>query len=446
MAPWADLLYAMDRDWWKRYRDEAIESFKGALVTPLSGIRSVRKVDFPIQFNSGAGAIALAAFLGARRIILLGYDCQRTDGKAHWHGDHPEGLGNAGSLADWPRHFQRLALDLKGVKIQNATRQTALNCFPREDLDRALGVSEKPAVFVQGMHGLGDNLHQRAVVRQLMRTNEVWLETPWPSIYHDMPGVHLVQKGSKLRTQAKNVLREIDQYSGKPCPAKASQVQVRYPPAMVRKHRSVLAAMCAQVGVPVDDFRMPAPWDHGLDLPAGKPILVFRPLVERSEWGGNRSRNPDVAAYLKLLESIRDRFFVVSVADLEQGKEWMVHDDIGADLTIHKGELDFKQLAALWRDASMVFTAPGFGVVLAQAVGTPVVAVFGGYEGAYSFDAGAKLTPTLAIAPIEQCDCFSHTHKCNKTIDVPNALERLARFTGEHIENADRRIQASAAA
>jgi len=431
----------MDRAWWKAHIDDVRRVFKGCLASSYPQQGEIRRLTVVEHKNSGAGAIAAAVQAGASRVMLLGYDCQKTGGRAHWHGDHPEGLGNAGSMDKWPRQFQRLADTLRGVEILNCSRETALTCFPRADLETALGRNSLPPLMVQGMHGMGDNLHQRAVVRALMRTHEVWLETPWPSVYHDMHGLHLIQKGTRLRTQAKNLARERALYSTKPCPPHAENVVVRYPPAMVREHRSVLAAMCANVGVPVGDFRMPVPWSHGLDLPA-KPVLVFRPLVERSEWGGNRNRNPDVGSYLQLLEAIRDHFFVVSVADLEDGKEWMVHPEVGADLVLHRGELDFQQLAALWRDAAMVMSAPGFGVVLAQAVGTPVVSVFGGYEGGYSFDAGARFTPTLAITPLKECDCFSHKHRCDKTIDLPRAVRKITQFAGEHIENVNQGLQA----
>jgi len=88
--------------------------------------------------NSGAGAIALAAKAGARRVLLLGYDCQKTGGKAHWHGDHPEGLGNAGSIHKWPAQFAQLKASMAGVEIINCSRATALTCFPRQPLEAAL--------------------------------------------------------------------------------------------------------------------------------------------------------------------------------------------------------------------------------------------------------------------------------------------------------------------
>jgi hypothetical protein len=72
--------------------------------------------------------------------VLLGYDCQRTGGKAHWHGDHPSKLGNAARMNDWADGFRQLAQDHKSITIVNASRDTALDCFKRVDLQTALGV------------------------------------------------------------------------------------------------------------------------------------------------------------------------------------------------------------------------------------------------------------------------------------------------------------------
>jgi len=288
-------------------------------------------------------------------------------------------------------------------------------------------------LLVHGMHGLGDNLHQRAVLRQLAARHEVWLETPWPSLYHDLPQLHLVDKGSRLRTQAKNAKREAGMFCAHPPPAGAAQVTVSYTPAEVRAARGILPAMCAHCGVATGDFRLPVPrsWRHGLSLPPRekRPLAVLRPLVDRREWGGCRARNPELSAWLALVAAIRHDFFVVSVADLEPGREWLAQPPPDADLVLHAGELDVRGLAALWRAADLVLTAPGFGVALAQAVGTPLAIVFGGYEPPYGYDAGARHSPTLAIAPAAGgCDCFSHHHQCAKVIDIPRAIDRLKEF------------------
>lgn len=140
MAPWADALYAMDRAWWSEYLAEVRETFRGALWAPLGGLAGVKRIRFDRQTprNSGAGAVALAAQEGAERIVLLGYDAQHSGGRTHWHGDHPKGLGNAGSVAKWPEQFRTLIGLLRGATVVNASRTTALACFPRASLEAAL--------------------------------------------------------------------------------------------------------------------------------------------------------------------------------------------------------------------------------------------------------------------------------------------------------------------
>jgi hypothetical protein len=140
---WADCLYAMDRGWWMQYHAEVSKSFAGercslARMVSRFGVTHIERVKH--YNNSGAAAMALAAARGAETIVMLGYDCQHTGGKAHWHGNHPKGLGNAGSVNKWAQGFAELATDLKkkGVTAINASRATALECFDRTDLETAL--------------------------------------------------------------------------------------------------------------------------------------------------------------------------------------------------------------------------------------------------------------------------------------------------------------------
>ncbi len=129
----------MDRNWWEKYIERAKAEFHGLRFSPLTGIAGVRRIKFTHYQNSGVGAISLATYWGAKRVILLGYDCQKTGGKSHWHGDHPKGLGNAGSLGTWPGQFAKLATDLDNrVEIINCSRETALTMFERRPLDEVL--------------------------------------------------------------------------------------------------------------------------------------------------------------------------------------------------------------------------------------------------------------------------------------------------------------------
>lgn len=295
------------------------------------------------------------------------------------------------------------------------------------------------AVIVQGMHGLGDNIHQRGILRALMANNDVWLESSWVSIYHDLigEGLKVVNKLTSLRTQTKNAQRERASFSKDRAPLSARRLKIWYPPAEVRAQRSVFGAMCKAAGVDAAqaDFRLPIPAAWSAKAQAWcdtwrphKPLLIYRPLVMRTEWSGCAARNPDQEAYAALFDAIRDLFFVVSVADLVPRKEWQVGLACEADATCHAGELDIETLAALTARAAMVFASPGFMVPLSQAVGTPVVCTFGGYERGYSFSSGARFAPYLPIEPVNPCDCFSHDHACRKSIYLPDARARARVF------------------
>lgn len=90
-------------------------------------------------FNSGQRAILFAHWLGATRIILLGFDCSLTKG-SHWHGDHTD-LDNptAANVNRWQGEFGHVAQQLHGkASIINCSRETSLSCFPRLTLEEAL--------------------------------------------------------------------------------------------------------------------------------------------------------------------------------------------------------------------------------------------------------------------------------------------------------------------
>lgn len=133
----------MDRQWWEIHLSDINRTFTGARFStnPLAHKFLTTYLDmqlFQAYGNSGAACINLAAQGGARRILLLGYDCQKTDGKAHWHGDHPRQLGNARQIDRWHEKFEQLAADLKDVEVINCSRQTALKCWPRANLEDVL--------------------------------------------------------------------------------------------------------------------------------------------------------------------------------------------------------------------------------------------------------------------------------------------------------------------
>lgn len=139
MAPWADLLFVGDGKWLDAYA--AGLTFHGKRVTASQKGHALSWTVVPQGFqwyqNSGAGAIAWAIREGAKRIYLLGFDCQKTNGLTHWHGSHTGTLKDAPNMKTWPDTFVQVANVAKsaGVEVFNCTLSTALKCFPRIALE-----------------------------------------------------------------------------------------------------------------------------------------------------------------------------------------------------------------------------------------------------------------------------------------------------------------------
>lgn len=161
-APWADVLYACDAAWWKKYLPEVEAEFGGALwsqdkeAARQFGVHLIPSLRLPGLCtqpgfihqggNSGYQAINLAVQAGAKQITLLGYDMNDRAGK-HWHGKYTNGLPNTGThlFLEWIRNFEQLASDLKtaGVSVVNCTPSSALTSFRTADLCLHLNGTEQ---------------------------------------------------------------------------------------------------------------------------------------------------------------------------------------------------------------------------------------------------------------------------------------------------------------
>ena len=159
-APFADILYAGDFTWWSHYTRQvkagkwkpfdsekwtisrsAAHRFGLELISGFQGPGlSKQPGRIHLGGNSGYAQIGLALDWGSPRVLLLGYDMQRTGNRTHHHGDHPRPLGNANAFPTWLRRFDVMAKDARkmGLEIVNCSRASALTCFPRMTIEQAL--------------------------------------------------------------------------------------------------------------------------------------------------------------------------------------------------------------------------------------------------------------------------------------------------------------------
>ncbi len=159
LLPDADLLYSCDGKWWGAH--DGVRQFAGDRWTQSTnrglewaarfGLRVVDSVpgdrpsDDPARItqgsNSGFQAVNFAALAGARRIILLGFDMNSPGGRKHFFGDHVGATLNvAPAFHLFIRAFNAAApvYQSRGIEVLNASRATALGCFPRVPLERLL--------------------------------------------------------------------------------------------------------------------------------------------------------------------------------------------------------------------------------------------------------------------------------------------------------------------
>lgn len=160
LAPWADVLYAADDDWWQNLYEKhgGPGDFKGELwtvnemIAAKYGLKCIR-YNSSLKWsnepgliatggNSGFQALNMAVLDGAQRVILLGYDMQQKklpDGnlqKHWWTGkfDRPKRDSN---YPLWIEKF-RAAAPLIPVPVINCTPGGALTMFERMPLREAL--------------------------------------------------------------------------------------------------------------------------------------------------------------------------------------------------------------------------------------------------------------------------------------------------------------------
>lgn len=163
LLPYAEVLYGCDPDWWEVHQGcpgfagekwsshELVHNDKLATASRYN-LRLVGGRDgegFSLDpsavhygSNSGFQAINLAILMGARRVLLVGFD-MHTRGHRHFFGDHPEPLSNYMKFETLVPTFRRAAALLpSGIEIINCTPGSALDCFPIMPLEDALCLSQ----------------------------------------------------------------------------------------------------------------------------------------------------------------------------------------------------------------------------------------------------------------------------------------------------------------
>lgn len=159
LAPWCDCWFFTDTNIFADNR-AFVDAFAGEIVTlsraakrempdRIKRVRGEWMPGFPpcgaemIRQGRSSGHTAISALvaLGARRIVLLGYDMRLVDGREHHHDAY---AGRPRDLDIYAREFApgfagwNAAAKAVGVEVLNATPGSAVTEFPFVELDALL--------------------------------------------------------------------------------------------------------------------------------------------------------------------------------------------------------------------------------------------------------------------------------------------------------------------
>jgi hypothetical protein len=299
-------------------------------------------------------------------------------------------------------------------------------------------IMSNPPINVLGLQGLGDNIYQRAFVKQLARKSEVWLETSWPELYADIAGLHFVVPAinGKLRTQTKNVSRAKVKWEHRPQRAMRT-VRNTYVPAF-QNHKSIIWGMEQSFQLQLDPVDFDLPKLPPPPVVSEKPIAFVRPATERREWL-NVARNPRPEYIVQVVEQLRPTHHIAIIADVLDGAEWFVGRPPRGDSEFIRGELHAMDMLALLAASDLVIGPVGFIVPASIALKRDCFVILGGQGGHNSperiLDNRLDCSRIKFATPREFCGCTSMRHDCNK--EIPNLMACFAAFL------ADRGVLAS---
>lgn len=141
IARFCEVVYAGDFNWWRENIGKLdIPATKWSCSPSAVAKFKLNHHRMTGAYNSGMRAIQLAMDLGAKRVLMLGYDCSIMRG-THWHGKHPiTSNPTSAKCTIWRNQFVHLAETAKQKRIDviNCSRETSLTCFKRQFLEDSL--------------------------------------------------------------------------------------------------------------------------------------------------------------------------------------------------------------------------------------------------------------------------------------------------------------------
>lgn len=149
-----DFLFSLDRTWINIRKDEMNYKYQGGIYLAVKESDPIDYAAYPRAnwlvkvhtgsgwpgpsevhgYDSGFGALVLAAHGGANRIVLVGFDMQSRDGRDHWHHGYHWGQGQPNTrYKRWAEQFDAAAgyFSSKGIAIINTCLDSQIMAYPK---------------------------------------------------------------------------------------------------------------------------------------------------------------------------------------------------------------------------------------------------------------------------------------------------------------------------
>lgn len=292
-------------------------------------------------------------------------------------------------------------------------------------------------IQINSMQGLGDNIYQRPIVVELAKHHQIEINSSWPQLYSDLPGVTCVMDSpTTLRTQLKNVNSNKDKFSRPSLPQSAIKFDLRY------SHKSGCALYTELIASVTKALVHPYEFYSPLSLPTfylshevahilsmNKPIAVIRPATIRTEWPAP-ARNPDSEYLCKASAILRGLgWHVIVVADLKAGEEMIVGDLPDCDQAYISGQLSFEELMCLSIGADLIVGGVGWIVPFSYAAKQKAIVISGG---ALGLNAPTIICPpqhrndtnVQYMLPDRGCFCKDSRHQCHPNSKIITDFEK----------------------
>lgn len=315
--------------------------------------------------------------------------------------------------------------------------------FESKDIEEIMGMD----VYFEGCLGFGDNFYQRPVIKHLSKSYKtVYLKTALPAAYWDIPNIKFISYGiTGLRTHDKETEKNGLIYTKLPkgiekltwpdyvpsygCDKEHHPIQVGYP----GEELSNTEYIRRKAGIKEIDFtfQVKREWiDEARAILAkfnlnGKKLCIIRPTTVRLEWDA-KARNPKPEYIQLLIDKYGEEYFFLSIANNEEGNEWMEYELKGIDAAFHRGELPFTTIFGLIKISDMVICYPGWMMLAAIAIRAKCFCLFGGMQKPeILLDKNMGLDNFEYIAPSPFCHCMKMEHNCNKKIPPKEIIKKF---------------------